>query len=264
MGNKEAMEKIVRANMGFAAAAAIGEYRRICGIKRIVGNLALEDLIQGAQEGLLEAVYRFTVSENVRFRTYALYWIKNKISDCIISYERSVKIPKHVLEKMSTIKRISFILRKTLNRDPSPLEISNYSDGYVTENDVHKILGIIQSEDTSNAVTIEALDYDILSPTSVEAENQVPIADESAKEEYLKMENEELLKDLKEVIKELTPEEQIIITYYYGMDGKKQHTFEALRSKMEELGYKKISKQALQVKHAKIIEKLRSKLAAHI
>lgn len=260
-GDQKALEKMVEANMDITTATAMIEYKRIQWIKIIEKNLTLEDIIQEAHIGLITAIKKFNISQDVRFHTYAMYWIKNAINHLIYENSSTLSIPMAIFQKMITTKRIIYALTMQLFREPTEAEIINYSDGYITQNDLNKILPMIKEDNQENGISIDAINFDGMDTSSADSEVTKPIADDSAIDNYLNIEKREKTTKIQEILSTLPENDRVLIECYYGFNNEEPClSFEKTSQRMQELGFKKISKQAVQVKHARIMKKLRANM----
>ncbi len=86
-------------------------------------GLGLQDLIAEGNLGLLRAVEAFDPSMNVRFSTYACFWIKHSIKRAVINTGKTVRLPAYAVELLSKWRRASAQLQEELSRTPTPEEV---------------------------------------------------------------------------------------------------------------------------------------------
>jgi RNA polymerase primary sigma factor len=93
--------------------------------KQFVGRgLPLLDLIQEGNLGLSRAVGKFDPSRGNKFSTMATWWIRQAISRAVADSGRTIRLPVHVGDAISQIRRVSGPLSQTLGREPTPEEIA--------------------------------------------------------------------------------------------------------------------------------------------
>lgn len=101
------------------------------------------DLLQESYFGLWEAVQHYETSKNVRFMTYAEYWIKQSVQRYLESCGSTVRIPTHTRAKMSRLRKATSQLRQEQGREPEIIEIADLLGVSVEE--VQEIQGYMQS-----------------------------------------------------------------------------------------------------------------------
>ena len=114
-GNQEAKNKLVEANLRLVVSLA--KHYQGCG-------LSFQDLIQEGNIGLMKAADKFEVEKGFRFSTYASWWIKQAISRAIADQSRTIRIPVHMTENISKIKKAERELTAALGHDPSIEELA--------------------------------------------------------------------------------------------------------------------------------------------
>lgn len=114
-GDQEAVDELVKHNLRLVVSVA----------KRYAGcGLTLLDLIQEGNVGLIEAARKFDLSKGYRFSTYATWWIRQKIGRALSDQSRSIRIPAHIAELVSRIKRVTGPMIQRMGRTPTEEEIA--------------------------------------------------------------------------------------------------------------------------------------------
>src|SRR5881392_3474455 len=114
-GDHEARDQMVRANLRLVVNIARGYTGK---------GLALQDLIEEGNLGLLRAVEGFDPTMNTRFSTYASYWIKQSIKRALVNTAKTIRIPAYMVELLSKWRRASARLTEELGRTPTPEEVA--------------------------------------------------------------------------------------------------------------------------------------------
>lgn len=114
-GDGAARDQMVRANLRLVVNIARGYTGK---------GLALQDLIEEGNLGLLRAVEGFDPTMNTRFSTYASYWIKQSIKRALVNTAKTIRIPAYMVELLAKWRRATAKLQDELGRVPTHEEVA--------------------------------------------------------------------------------------------------------------------------------------------
>src|SRR5439155_3076898 len=115
MGDTAARERMINANL-----------RLVVTIARDYTNLGLPllDLISEGNIGLTKAVDRFDPTKGAKLSTYAMWWIKQSIKRALANQSKTIRLPVHLADKVSKLRRVSLQMRDNLGREPTDDELA--------------------------------------------------------------------------------------------------------------------------------------------
>jgi RNA polymerase primary sigma factor len=114
-GDKKAREHMIKANLRLVVKIA----RDYDGL-----GLPLLDLINEGNIGLMKGVERFNPAKGAKLSTYASWWIKQSIKRALANQSKTIRLPVHVVDKVTNIRRAEMKLREALDRDPTDEELA--------------------------------------------------------------------------------------------------------------------------------------------
>ncbi len=229
-GDKEALKELVLANLKFVVSLA-NKYKN--------SGIPLTDIINQGNIGLLEAAKRFDPEKNVKFITYAVWWIRQAIIQGITEQTGSVRLPikqAHILYKINMAKER---LTKELSHEPTFEDISKATG--IDINDIDTVLRVSRNDLSLDAPIRNNEDITFLD--NLEAVNNVETD----------IINKTLRNSIEDMISDLSDREIDIITKRYGLYGEKPQTLGEIG---DELG---ISRERVRQLELKALDKLRKK-----
>lgn len=114
-GDKKAREHMIKANLRLVVKIA-QDYANY--------GLPLQDLISEGNIGLMKAVERFDPNKGGKLSTYAAWWIKQGIKRALADQGKTIRLPVHMVDKISKLRRITTLLTEAYGREPSDEELS--------------------------------------------------------------------------------------------------------------------------------------------
>jgi RNA polymerase primary sigma factor len=230
-GDKDALQKLVESNLRFVIKIS----------KKYRGHgISFLDLINEGNLGLIEAAKRFDPNRNVKFTSYAVWWIRQSILHAISTLGHPLKLPAKV---SNTLYRVGKTIAKSshlLNRRPTLKEIAD--DVGITEKELNTALelsgdamSLNQPLDQQGELVLE----DMLEDTTARSVEETTVS-------------QFLQEHLNEALSELDKNEQKVLRLRFGLDNEPPRTLKQIGDKMG------LSRERIRQIEAKALGKLRT------
>src|SRR5262245_35486623 len=182
-------------------------------------GLPFLDLISEGNIGLMKAVERFDPSKGGKLSTYGSWWIKQSIKRALANKSKTIRLPVHLVDKISKMRRTAIRLQEELGREPTDEELGG--------------------ERGITAARVAQLRLAAIRPASLDApigdedSNNFAevVQDEAADTPYEQLEEKTVTRMLQEMVKTLDPREATILRARFGLDGGPQKTLEEVGQK---------------------------------
>jgi RNA polymerase primary sigma factor len=211
-GDKKAREHMIKANLRLVVKIA-RDYEGI--------GLPLLDLISEGNIGLMKAVERFDPKKGGKLSTYGSWWIKQSIKRALANQSKTIRLPVHLVDKISKMRRAAVKLQETLGHEPSDEELA--------------------AELGTTAARVNQMRTASIRPTSLDApvsdsdSNNFSeiVEDERAVSPYAELEDKTVTGMLQDMVKHLDEREATILRYRFGLDGGAERTLEEVGKKFD-------------------------------
>lgn len=211
-GDKQARADMIKANLRLVVKIA-HDYSNY--------GLPLLDLISEGNIGLMKAVERFDPKKGGKLSTYAAWWIKQSIKRALANQSKTIRLPVHLVDKISKMKRAGHKLSERLGREPTDQELAD-------------VLGVPRAKVAQlRTISIRPASLDAPIGEDDATEFSEIVGDENALSPFELLRDKTLRQDVRDILEELEKREAEILTLRFGLDGSKPKTLEEVGRKFK-------------------------------
>ena len=211
-GDKAAMDELIKTNLKFVVSVA-REYQ--------YSNIPLEDLISEGNIGLIRAIDKFDETKNIKFISYAVWWIRQSIIQSIYDNGSIVRLPINRIAINSKVSKTREILLQELNREPSVEEISDFCK--ISETDISNSL-----TDFTGAFDLDNWCSDDSTSTFIDY-----LEGEEFKNSQQTVNRDAASHGINEVLSTLNNRESKILKMYFGLENGQEMNLREIGEKLD-------------------------------
>jgi len=211
VGDKAARSLMIRSNLRLVVKIA-HDYANL--------GLPLLDLISEGNIGLMKAVERFDPAKGGKLSTYAAWWIKQSIKRALANQSKTIRLPVHLVDKISKMRRTAMQLTELLGREPSDEELAAELQ--------------IPTSKVAHLKSVSVRPASLDAPIGEEGDSATfgeIVGDDSAVSPFEGLREKNLSSDLSAMVNSLDKREAEIIKLRFGLEGREELTLEEVGKK---------------------------------